>query len=139
MILPITDIRQCTRHVGYTMLSDRAKDIYKKKCHELIDNGIMSGLYLDMIGIYANEYDTMLRCNETIARDGESIEYTDRYGRSHIVPHPCVKIRKDAMANILAIGRKFGYSPRDRQGVKDPKVPEDNPDIGFLRILGLEK
>lgn len=131
-ILPITNIRQCTKHIGYDLLSDRAKVIFKKKCKELIDNGIMSEMYLDMIAMYADEFDLVLRCNETIAKGGESVSYTDRYGRSHVGPHPSVKIRKDAMANMLTIGRKFGYSPKDRQGVKI-KGPHDETELEKFR------
>lgn len=128
-LLPVETWRQCQAHPFYETLTEGAKAIYKKKCQELLESGLMSALYLDMLILYAKELDSLARLDKKIEQEGTTVEYTDRYGRLKVVPHPDVKTRKEKVATILELSKRFGYSPKDVKafGKEGENKEEESP------------
>jgi P27 family predicted phage terminase small subunit len=111
----ITDVHQCLNVTGYDLLSPKAKGIYRKKCKELITVGKLMIQDLHQLILYAHSCDQYWLFDQVIREKGVLTELVDRNGKVRYEPNPAVKMRRDALSDILKIGYNFGFSSMDRK------------------------
>ena len=109
--------------------SKLAKKIYRGKGQELINQGIMRTLDLDMFLLYCNEYATYIETSELISKiphnkklseDGEKI-----YRRVR-------QQNQQAWERLKSISTEFGFTPSSRAALKVTPEKEQDPLEKFL-------
>lgn len=109
---------QCWTFPGYDVLTDRAKDIYRRACRACMGIKILEAQDLVQLIAYAREYDIYLTAVADIEKNGPVTVTTSDSGKTTAYPNPYVKIANNAIQNIAKIGSNFGFSPVDRQKLK---------------------
>ena len=115
-------------------LPETAKNILLFKSLELIERGVFEPIDLDILALYAENLNLILKIDKDLEKDGNIYRYTDRYGNERVSPHPLLKVRKDLLEEVRKVGKLFGFSPLDSQLIP-PKVEGEAKE--FLRSLGL--
>jgi len=117
--MKITDLKDYSRVSGYGNLTPRAKRIYRRVCQDLFTAGMLQRDQLYQLIIYATEYDTYLACCEDIAKNGMYVaRYNDVGDVSGTIVNPAYAIRNRAYTAIASIGAKYGFTPVDRQRIR---------------------
>lgn len=98
-------------------ISTSAMDIVIYKAIELNDNGNFAPIDIDLLVMYALNMEQLKSIDQELAKNGQTVTRVDRYGNSHLDPHPLCKIRNDVVAEIRRIGKLFGFSPLDSQHI----------------------
>lgn len=111
------DIRVWT-NPGYSSLTARAKDIYKRACRQLISMKMLQAPDLNSLIAYAREYDLYLQAVEDVNTNGRKLYYEDKNGFPRYYDNPAIHQANNALANLRALGSNFGFSPVDRQRLK---------------------
>lgn len=115
---------QCWTAPGYSELSDRAKDIYRRYVRAGNALKILEAVDLAQLVAFAREYDTYLAATEDIKLRGFKYSYMDAGGNIRWATNPAVSVANSALTNMRSLSSNFGFSPVDRQKLH---VPEDNP------------
>lgn len=136
--IPIKDLNQVVSVRGIRVLqSDRAKQIFKQKCNQLIGLKLLTEIDFDNISIYANNLDKLYSLMRDLKEEGDTITlYKVIYKKSgdiEQIPTSCVtnpkwKIYFSLIATLDKIGGNYGFSPvsRLRFGtIKDDDMPAD--------------
>ena len=106
-------------------IPDDAKEIVLYKAIELQDRGCFRAIDIDLLVMYALNIQLLKQIDQDLAREGNTITMTDRYGNTRLAPHPSIKSRKDIVAEIRRIGKLFGFNPLDSQNIQGNANPAD--------------
>lgn len=98
-------------------IPEGAMDIVIYKAVELNNNNNFDPIAIDLLVMYALNMDQLKSIDKELAETGQTVTRVDRYGNSHLDPHPLCKIRNDVVAEIRRIGKLFGFSPLDSQHI----------------------
>ena len=128
----ITDVRWCITVSGYKELSKRAKGIYRAVCHEMIDGPGLYKSQLRLLVIYANTYETYLKADEDVQKEGLLFKYYDTAGNLRRSANPALIIREEASKQLRQFSKDFGIQSIDRQKLKLPEEEANDPLTEFL-------
>ncbi len=94
--------------------SKLAKKIYKSKSKELINQGVMSTLDIDMFVLYCNEYATYVETSEEISK----IPYNSQLSESSVEVYRRIRQQnQQAWERAKSIAIEFGFTPSARSRV----------------------
>lgn len=136
--IPVKNTQQYLEISGYDNLSRRAKAIYRRKCHEMVERGALYLEDLTQLILYAHSVDSFWLFDAEVKKYGAVVEEVSREGNSRLVPNPAVRMRNEALKNILSISANFGFSPKDRQSLKFNPNDDSDPLTSFLRQYGAD-
>lgn len=101
--------------------SKTAKAIYKQKSDELIAQGVMSTLDIDMFILYCHEYATYIETSEVLTK----IPYTDALSEASEKVHKrLTQQNSKAWERSKSIAIEFGFTPSSRARV--PKATDQD-------------
>lgn len=121
----ITSLEVCTHHTGFELLSQRAKKVYLDRCLELIRAGKLVPVFLDQIVLYANAFDSYLLFDADVQENGPVLQSRDKRGDLRSYSNPAVKMRTDALRDVVRIGKNFSFTPLDRERIDDSGAATD--------------
>ena len=110
--------------VGYSELTDRAKEIYRKVARACNRLKILTEPDLLQLVIYAREYDWLLKAFEEEEKVGVMYSKQDKEGNVIWLTNPARGVIDSAVRNINKIAQNFGLSPVDRQKIKVQALDE---------------
>lgn len=91
-----------------------AKKIYRSKSKELINQGVMGTLDIDMFVLYCNEYATYIETSEEIAK----IPYNAKLSESSVEVYRRIRQQnQQAWERAKSIAIEFGFTPSARSRV----------------------
>lgn len=99
---------------------------------ELLAWGLVTELDRGALIIYCEAWGTHRDMQATIEEEGP-ILLAPATGR--LYTHPAVSQRDAAWKTMLDVGKRFGFSPSDRNGVKVPKPPKVESPVGAWSAL----
>ncbi len=110
----------------------QAGQLWRRLCMMLAKVELLDEVNIDLIVLYVREVITYRQANEIIDKLGLLIE-DEKKG---LIPNPARRIATDAMKNIVATAREFGFTPSTRQKIitdfkptpkkiKSKNTPED--------------
>lgn len=114
----ITSLDVCAHHTGFDLLSQRAKKVFLDRCLELIRAGRLVPVFLDQIILYANAYDSYLLFDADVQENGPVLQSRDKRGDLRSYANPAVKMRTDALRDVVRIGKNFSFTPLDRERIE---------------------
>ena len=123
--IPVEKVHERCQVSGLKSATDRARKIYWATVRKVSAQGMLDEAFCQQLLIYAIELDLLLRCEESIKKDGMYLVVETKKG-TMALPNPAVKQLHAAAEKLLKIGSNFGFSPVDRQRLKaqaeDPKA-----------------
>ena len=104
-----------------------AKKIYKQKSAELIAQGVMSSLDIDMFLLYCHEYAVYI---ETSAELSKTVLTENLSDKQEAIYKRIQRQNRQAWERSKAIAIEFGFTPSSRSRVTRPEATEtDNDDF----------
>ena len=101
--------------------------MYERLAAELQRLGLMTCVDGEMLASYCAEYLSYVEAVEMLRRVPAVRETTNANGAEYEAQSPWVNIRSKSLANMMALARRFGFSPADRVGLsaqdQDPGDP----------------
>lgn len=100
-------------------LGDQGAKEWEKVATELKKLGLLSILDLTMLEVYCSYYDryakAAIELAEHVKETGSYMTtYVNKGGHENEVPHPALKIQKEALSEMRSIGNEFGFTPSSR-------------------------
>ena len=129
----VTDVSQIYR-AGYRNLDTGAKVIYRARCKDLLDRKELFFSDLAELVLYAHSCSLYWKFYQIVKDKGELLEYTDMKGNVRYYANPAVKMCRDALNDISAIGARFGFEPLSRKKLAQELATEDDPIEAFLQL-----
>ena len=129
----VTNINQAYQS-GYKNLDVGAKVIYRARCKDLLERDDLFFSDLAELVLYAHSCTLYWQFFRKVKEMGELLRYVDRNGNVRYYANPAVKMCRDAMTDIAAIGARFGFEPLSRKKLSMELSTEDDPIEAFLRI-----
>lgn len=108
-------------------LDGEAGRLFKRLARELDDLGLMTTVDAELLAAYCREWCYYVEACERIAQDGAIIVGTNKQGSEYEMQSPWVNIRTKALLQVLAIAKRFGFSPADRVGLHAPDKRQADP------------
>lgn len=81
--------------------------------------GIIGGQDIPLLAVWCSCVGAARTLTEIIDREGSIVTRPDGQQASH----PACKLRSDAWSTMLALSAKFGFTPRDRNGLAGRRQP----------------
>lgn len=141
--IPIQDINKVVSVRGIRVLqTDRAKQIFKQKCNQLIGLKLLTEIDYDNISIYANNLDKLYSIMKDLKEEGDTITLYKvihkANGDTLQIPTTCLqnpkwKLYFSLIQTIDKIGGNYGFSPVARLRFGSFK-PDDTPEDPFAAI-----
>ena len=105
--------------VGTPTCPDWLGDVGRAKWESLVRllgrvPGLLTEADADALGLYAHTYEIFLEALREIEANGGPTCTGEKGGK---YPHPADSRRKQAVADMLRIGARFGMTPSDRAGI----------------------
>ena len=129
----VTDISQIYR-AGYRNLDQGAKCIYRARCKDLLDRKDLFFSDLAELILYAHSCSLYWKFFTKVKEMGALLEYEDMRGNTRYYANPAVKMCRDALNDIAAIGARFGFEPLSRKKLSQELSTEDDPIEAFLQL-----
>lgn len=119
-------------------LGDVAKAEWKRLASELIKLKLLSVLDMTMLEIYCENYEQYRQADEELKahfkRTGEyTVKHTNKAGHENDIPHPALRIRREALEMMRSIGGEFGFTPSSRSRLK--VAPSETPGADLAKYL----
>ncbi len=112
-------------------LGKEAKAEWKRQVKELLAMGCIAKLDRAMLAIYCATWGEWVATSQRVEEEG--ILVTDD---GVLLPHPMLKARDAAAAQVIKLATHFGFSPSARARLKAPeKKQEANDPDGINRLL----
>ena len=138
--MKITNFDQVAALCDYTHLTDQGQRIFIRQCTFLIGMNALQAQDLQLLLIYAQNYDIALRCMEEI-NSGKGWFNVTKNKRGEIVAiHelPYLRLFRKACTIVNSIGGKFGFSPADRIRMAEPAAQKEKKDIMDISTDAIE-
>lgn len=123
--IKLEEIGQKCQVSGLQGANQRTRRIYWAAVKRVAALGMMQETFCQNLFMMALEYDMMLRCQDSIEKDGMYMVVEGKKG-TFVVQNPSVKQLHACVDRILKIGSMYGFSPADVQKIKlqaeDPKA-----------------
>lgn len=117
-------------------LNVSAKKIFRQKALSLIAYRVLSELDIDQLAIYAVKMTEIQDLQKDIEDNGYTMKVKDKKGNEIVIINPSVKMLKDDIKIVLAIGANFGFSPADRRVLAGSAAKEkDDEFTDFEEVL----
>lgn len=143
--IPLNKITQVTSTRGIKVLqTERAKNIFKQKCNQVMGLKLLTEADLDNLSIYAYNLDRLFTLMQELKEEGDIITLYEVIYKANgdivQVPTKCVPNPKWALYFKLVtwcdkIGGNFGFSPVAR--LKFGPIKEDKPEDLFAELKAL--
>lgn len=96
---------------------------WKRLAAELCTLGLLSELDTTMLEVYCSNYAQYRQADNEVAKHFKEkksylVEYTNKAGKTNLVPHPSIRIRDNALQMMRSIGSEFGFTPSSRSRMK---------------------
>ena len=131
----ITDINQCLGVFGYDRLTKAGKAIYRARCRELISQGSLMFVDLVELILYAHCCTRYWEAFKTVEELGGTLTYVDRMGNTRYYANPAVKVCRDYLNDINAIGSHFGFNPLSRKKLGVIMEKDEDPVEVLLKMV----
>lgn len=125
--MKITNFDQVAALCDFTHLTDQGQRIFIRQCTFLIGMNALQAQDLEMLMLYAENYDIALRCMDQI-NNGQGWFNVTKNKRGEIVAvHelPYLKLFRKACTIVNSIGGQFGFTPASRIRMADTMVKEE--------------
>lgn len=102
------------------------------------NGGAIPDEWLGALEMLTQNYDTFIKCRNTIKKEGLMID--DRFGG--VQKHPLIKVQQDAQIQCLKLISEFGLSLKSnlKLSVEDTEdKEEDSPLMSFVKKCNIEK
>ena len=131
----IKSIQACVKVEGYSLMNKRTRRVYLSLCRRLIAMKMLESIFLPELSVYAREFDLYLTCSDDLSRNGMYVPLTDRHGNIvKYVENPSARQLNRHVANIKALGSNFGFSPVDRQRIRE-ELNTESPTINIMNFI----
>ena len=130
----VTDITQIYS-AGYKRLGPGGKAIYRARCRELLKKGDLFFSDLHELVFYAKSWELYWQFDKIVVEKGEVLDYIDRMGNTRYYANPAVKMCRDALNDLMAIGAHFGFQPLSRKKLAMDLANAEDPVEAFLKIV----
>lgn len=130
----VTDITQiyCA---GYKRLGPGGKAVFRARCKELLKNGDLYFSDLNELVFYAKSLELYWQYDQIVKEKGEVLDYEDRMGNTRYYPNPAVKMCRDALNDLMAIGAHFGFQPLSRKKLAMAADDSEDPVEALLKMV----
>lgn len=98
-------------------LSDEAKEIFKIVTSELIAAGTLEAVDVNLVLLLCDQYQDYYEASKS-----RQLYARTQHGEKKI--HASVKLKSQALKNIISLSGQLGLSPAARQKIKVVKTPE---------------
>lgn len=143
--IPLSKITQVTSARGIKVLqTERAKNIFKQKCNQVMGLKLLTEVDLDNLSIYAHNLDKIFDLMREIKEEGDIITLYEVIHRCNgdieqiptkCVPNPKWNLYFKLVAWCDKIGGNFGFSPVAR--LKFGPIKEEKPEDPFAELKAL--
>lgn len=129
----MTDINQVYT-AGYRDLDMGAKCIYRARCRDLLARKDLFFSDLAELVLYAHSCSLYWEFFKKVKEMGSLLYYEDKMGNTRYYANPAVKMCRDALNDIAAIGARFGFEPLSRKRLSQEMSSDDDPIEAFLKL-----
>ena len=119
---------------GYKNLDVGAKCIYRARCRDLLARKDLYFSDLAELVLYAHSCSLYWQFFTKVKEMGSILDYEDKMGNTRYYANPAVKMCRDALNDIAAIGARFGFEPLSRKKLAQELAIEDDPIEAFLQL-----
>ena len=95
-------------------LCSKGKKIFKEISKELIELKIINNLDVNALSMYCDYLVKIIEINKEIEQEGETIEYTNKFGATNIIENSKLKIKNKYFEIINKLSRELGLTPSSR-------------------------
>jgi P27 family predicted phage terminase small subunit len=107
-------------------LTGEGAALFERLAAELADLQLLAQLDGESLAMYCSFWEQFRTATRHIERDGYTVKQVNKAGEPYSTQSPWVHIRHKATAELLAIARRFGFTPADRVGLA--AAPADDVD-----------
>lgn len=124
----------------YTHLTEQAQRIFIRQCTFLIGMKALQAQDLQLLMLYAQNYDIALQCMDKINSGQSWFTVTHNKKGEVISVHelPYLRLFRQSCAIINSIGGKFGFSPADRIRIAEGVAQKEKGDIMDITADAIE-
>ncbi len=120
---------------GLQGATERARKIYWATCRKVAAQGLLDVAFCQKLLIYAIELDLLIKCEESIKRDGTFLVGVNKDGATYTYPNPAVKMMQGCVDKLLKIGGNFGFDPVSRSRLKAVMLVDDPKKVGLKAVF----
>ncbi len=119
-----------------TWLDPEAKREWKRIAPELERLGLLTALDGAALTAYCETWATFVRARRELrayvrANKTIMLEYVNQAGAANLMPHPAIKVAREAAAQLKVFAAQFGLTPAARTGIEVPG-PDEGADLDAL-------
>ena len=136
----ISTFDQVVELCDYTHLTEQAQRIFIRQCTFLIGMKALQAQDLQLLMLYAQNYDIALQCMDKINSGQSWFTVTHNKKGEVISVHelPYLRLFRKSCAIINSIGGKFGFSPADRIRMAEGVAQKEKGDIMDITADAIE-
>ena len=123
--IPVERVHEQCQVSGLQGATKRARDIYWATCRKVAAQGMLDPAFCQQLLIYAIELDLLIKCEESVKRDGTFLVGVNKEGATYTYPNPAVKMMQGCVDKLLKIGGNFGFDPVSRSRLKAAMLLDD--------------
>lgn len=116
--VPVEKVHELCQVSGLQGATERARKIYWATCRKVAAQGMLDVAFCQQLLIYAIELDLLIKCEESVKRDGTFLTGVNKEGATYTYPNPAVKMMQGCVDKLLKIGGNFGFDPVSRSRLK---------------------
>lgn len=120
---------------GLQGATERARKIYWSTCRKVAVQGMLDVAFCQQLLIYAIELDLLIKCEESVKRDGTFLTGMNKEGATYTYPNPAVKMMQGCVDKLLKIGGNFGFDPVSRSRLKAAMLVDDPKKAGLKAVF----
>lgn len=108
------------------------KEFWIKTCKGIHEMGVLNQVDVEQIELYVLNWFVWQDASRSLIKDGIMITVETEKGIRQI-KNPAEIVMRNSERTLMALGDKFGFSPRARMGIKtEPKKEEDQDPLSFI-------
>ena len=138
--MKVTNFDQVAALCDYTHLTEQAQRIFIRQCTFLIGMNALQAQDLQLLVLYAQNYDIALQCMDKINSGQGWFNVTHNKKGEIVAVHelPYLKLFRQACGIVNSIGSKFGFSPADRIRMAETAEQKEKKDIMDIATDAIE-
>ena len=119
-------------------LGEIARREWERLAWELISLKLLTALDTTMLEVYCESYEQYRQADSEIKAYFEkfkkyTVTYTNKANNENEVPHPALRIKREALDIMRSVGSEFGFTPASRTKLKVP--PQAQTGSKLLSII----
>lgn len=108
------------------------KEFWEKTCNGIYEMGVLNQVDIEQIELYVLNWFIWKDASQSLINEGIMISVETEKGIRQI-KNPAEIVMRNSERTLMALGDKFGFSPRARMGIKTEQKKDIDPFEMFLK------